>query len=56
VLAAAALGVLSKAGVPMSPIALVGIPLALAAVSVVVHRRRMRPTDEPRPQPTLNEA
>jgi uncharacterized protein len=56
VLCAAALGVLSKAGVPMSPFALVGIPLALAAVSVVVHRRRERPADEPRPQPTLNEA
>ena len=56
VLTAAALGVLSKAGVPISPVALVGIPLALAAVSVVVHRRRTRPTDEPRSQPTLNEA
>ena len=56
VLAAAALGVLSKAGVPMSPAALVGIPLALAVVSVIVHRRRMRPADEPRAQPSLNEA
>ena len=43
VLAAAALGVLSKAGVPISPAALIGIPLALAVVSVVVHRRRGRP-------------
>jgi len=42
VLAAAALGVLSKAGVPMSPAALIGIPLALAAVSIIVHRRRTR--------------
>ena len=48
VLTAAALGVFSKAGVPMSPFALVGIPLALAVVSVVVHRRQMRATDEPR--------
>ena len=43
VLAAAALGVLSKAGAPMSPAALVGIPLALAVFSVVMHRRRARP-------------
>ena len=41
VLTAAALGVLSKAGVPMSPFALVGIPLALAVVSVIVHRRQL---------------
>jgi uncharacterized membrane protein YfcA len=56
VLTAAALGVLSKAGVPMSPFALVGIPLALAVVSVIVHRRQMRATDEPAPRPSLNEA
>jgi uncharacterized membrane protein YfcA len=56
VLTAAALGVLSKAGVPMSPFALVGIPLALAAVSVIVHRRQLRPTDEPAPEPSLNRA
>ena len=57
VLTAAALGVLSKAGVPMSPFALVGIPLALAVVSVIVHRRQMRATDEPRRRgPSLNEA
>ena len=56
VLTAAALGVLSKAGVPMSPFALVGIPLALAVVSVIVHRRQLRPTDEPAPRPALNEA
>ncbi len=56
VLSAAALGVLSKAGVPMSPFALVGIPLALAVVSWIVHRRQVRATDEPRPRPTLNEA
>jgi len=48
VLAAAALGVLAKAGVPMSPAALIGIPAALAVFSVVVHRRRMRP---PLPKP-----
>jgi hypothetical protein len=54
VLAAAALGVLSKAGVPMSPVALVGIPLALAVVSVVVHRRRA--TDEPARRPSLEGA
>jgi uncharacterized membrane protein YfcA len=56
VLTAAALGVLSKAGVPMSPVALVGIPLLLAVVSVVVHRRQMRQTDEHLPRPSLNEA
>ena len=54
VLAAAALGVLSKAGVPMSPAALVGIPLALAVVSVVVHRRRA--TDELARRPSLERA
>ena len=48
VLAAAALGVLAKAGVPMSPAALIGIPAALAVFSVVVHRRRTRP---PLPKP-----
>ena len=56
VLAAAALGVLSKAGVPMSPAALVGIPLALAVVSLVVHRRRARRTDELKAEPSLNRA
>ena len=38
ILAAAALGVLTKAGVSLSPAAVVGIPAALAVVSVVVHR------------------
>jgi uncharacterized membrane protein YfcA len=52
VLAAAALGVLSKAGVPMSPVALVGIPLALAVVSVIVHRRRTRPAGKPALEPS----
>jgi uncharacterized membrane protein YfcA len=56
VLTAAALGVLTKAGVPMSPFALVGIPLALAVVSVIVHRRQVRLTDEPRAEPSLNRA
>jgi uncharacterized membrane protein YfcA len=56
VLTAAALGVLSKAGMPMSPAALVGIPLGLAVVSVVVHRRQVRRTDELRAQPSLNKA
>jgi hypothetical protein len=46
--------VLSKAGVPMSPLALVGIPLALAVVSVVVHRRRTA-ADEPARRPALHE-
>ena len=39
VLAAAALGVLSKAGVHVPPAVLVGVPLPLAAVSVAIHRR-----------------
>jgi uncharacterized protein len=56
VLTAAALGVASKAGVPMSPAALIGIPLALAVVSVIVHRRQVRRTDELRAQPSLNKA
>jgi hypothetical protein len=41
ILAAASLGVLTKAGVALSPTALVGIPAALAVVSVIVHRRRV---------------
>ena len=53
VLSAAALGVLSKAGVPMSPLALVGIPLVLTVVSVILHRRRL--ADEPAPRPALHE-
>ena len=60
ILAAAALGVLTKAGVPIPPAALVGIPLALALVSLLVHRRRQRQAappaaaaDEPRPAPSL---
>jgi uncharacterized membrane protein YfcA len=40
VLAAAALGVLSKAGVSMSPSVFVAVPAAIALLSVVVHRRR----------------
>jgi len=55
VLTAAALGVLSKAGVPMSPVALVGIPLALAVVSVVVDRRRARAADERAAKPALHQ-
>jgi uncharacterized protein len=54
VLTAAALGVLTKAGVPLSPFALVGIPLALAVVSVIVHRRRTA-ADEPARRPALHE-
>jgi uncharacterized membrane protein YfcA len=40
VLAAAALGVLSKAGVPVPPAVIVGVPLLLAVVSLAIHRRR----------------
>jgi uncharacterized membrane protein YfcA len=40
ILAAAALGVLTKAGVDIPPSALVGVPLAIAALSLLVHRRR----------------
>jgi uncharacterized membrane protein YfcA len=40
ILAAAALGVLTKAGVDLPPVALAGIPVALAVLSVVIHRRR----------------
>jgi uncharacterized membrane protein YfcA len=40
ILAAAALGVLAKAGVPLGPAAIAGIPAALAVLSIVVHRRR----------------
>ncbi|HWT22649.1 MAG TPA: sulfite exporter TauE/SafE family protein [Solirubrobacteraceae bacterium] len=39
VLAAAALGVLSKAGAGISPLTIVAVPLLLAVVSVIVHRR-----------------
>jgi uncharacterized membrane protein YfcA len=41
ILAAAALGVLSKAGVSLPPVALAGLPAALAVLSVVLHRRRL---------------
>jgi len=41
VLAAAALGVLSKAGVEVPPAAIVGFPALLAVVSVLVHRRQV---------------
>jgi uncharacterized membrane protein YfcA len=52
ILAAAALGVLSKAGVSMSPVTLVGIPVALAVASVLVHRRRSRVSSPPVPEPS----
>ena len=55
VLAAAALGVLSKAGVPVSPVEIVGIPVLLAVLAVVVHRRRgpaVRPSTRRRDLPT----
>jgi hypothetical protein len=50
ILAAAALGVLTKAGVPLLPAVLVGVPATLAALSFAVHRRQPRgphrtPTD-----------
>ncbi|HET8952701.1 MAG TPA: sulfite exporter TauE/SafE family protein [Solirubrobacteraceae bacterium] len=54
VLSAAALGVLSKAGVSLSPFVLVGVPLVLAVISVVLHRRRAA-ADEPAPRPALHE-
>jgi uncharacterized protein len=42
ILAAAALGVLTKAGVDIPPVVLVAVPLALAVLSFAVHRRRVR--------------
>ena len=42
ILVAAALGVLTKAGVSLPPIVLAGIPALLAVASVAVHRRRLR--------------
>jgi uncharacterized protein len=48
VLAAAALGVLSKAGVGVSPLLIVGVPLALGVVSVLVHRRHVAAGTVPR--------
>jgi uncharacterized membrane protein YfcA len=43
VMAAAALGVLSKAGVDVPAYAIVGIPLALGAIAYVIHTRREAP-------------
>ena len=43
ILAAAALGVLSKAGVYVHPAVIVGVPAALGVVSWVVHRRHPMP-------------
>ena len=40
ILAAAALGVLSKAGAGVAPSAILGVPAVIAAVVFVVHRRR----------------
>jgi uncharacterized protein len=48
VLAAAALGVLSKAGVDVPPAVIVGVPAVLALVSWVIHRHRE--ASAPRPQ------
>ena len=53
-LAAAALGVLSKAGADLPPGVIVGVPALLAVVSFVVHRRRSRTAPQPvrvRPAP-----
>ena len=44
ILVAAALGVLTKAGVSLPPIVLAGIPALLAVASVAVHRRRLERT------------
>ncbi len=52
VLAAAALGVLSKAGVPVSPAAILGVPLLLGLLSLAIHRRaprRLAPAGQPPP-------
>jgi len=43
ILAAAALGVLSKAGVDVHPAVIVGVPAALAVISWIVHRRHPVP-------------
>ena len=49
VLAAAALGVLTKAGVDIPAVGIVGIPVLLAVLSYVIHRRRpVPPTSAPR--------
>jgi uncharacterized membrane protein YfcA len=53
ILAAAALGVLTKAGVDIHPAVLVGVPLALALISWVVHRRHPMPlADHPADAPS----
>jgi len=49
VLCAAALGVLSKAGVDVHPGVIVGVPAALAVLSWVVHRRHPVPIAESAP-------
>jgi uncharacterized membrane protein YfcA len=43
ILAAAALGVLTKAGIDIHPAVLAGVPVALAVVSWLVHRRHPMP-------------
>jgi uncharacterized membrane protein YfcA len=54
VLAAAAMGVLSKAGVDLPAAAILGVPAALAVLVVVVHRRRAHAARQAafRPAPT----
>jgi hypothetical protein len=43
ILAAASLGVLSKAGIEVHPGIIVGVPAALAVISWIVHRRHPVP-------------
>jgi uncharacterized membrane protein YfcA len=45
IILAAAVGVLAKAGVPLPPAVLVGVPATLAALSFAVHRRH--PSNQP---------
>jgi uncharacterized membrane protein YfcA len=50
ILSAAALGVLSKAGVDVPPYVIVGVPAALGVICWLVHRSRPEPGLLPKPQ------
>ena len=53
ILAAASLGVASKAGAELSPAILAGVPVALAIFTWIIHRRHPVPiADHPRARPS----
>jgi uncharacterized membrane protein YfcA len=56
VLLASALGLLSKAGAAIPAAAIVGVPVALAALAWLLHTLRSRPARRPGPAPVPSEA